>query len=102
MHMHKATYITLLVGGVTLAVLGIRELNIFASNVPMVVTFSPRGTATWMLALGVAMSVIGVVGLVSELGGFKTSASQEIPLQREVKGATIHFVPRHARDKKVA
>ena len=57
----RAIGIALLVGGVILLVFGLNAADSFASDVSEVVTGSPTDRSMWMIVLG---SAVGVAGLV--------------------------------------
>ena len=69
--MYKAISLALLVAGVALAIVGISAAHSLASDISRFFTGSPTDKAIWMLIGGVALFVVGLVGL---LRGTKATA----------------------------
>jgi hypothetical protein len=60
--MNKLVSLALLVGGITLIVVGINATNSFNSDVSRFFTGSPTDKAIWMLIGGVVAAAIGLAG----------------------------------------
>jgi hypothetical protein len=69
--MYKVIALVLLVGGVALVILGINASQSLASDLSRFFTGSPTDKAIWMLLGGVALFIVGLVGL---LRGSKATA----------------------------
>jgi purine-cytosine permease-like protein len=69
--MNKAISLALLVGGIALVIVGINAADSLASDISRFFTGSPTDKAVWMLIGGVALSIVGLVGL---LRGTKATA----------------------------
>lgn len=61
--MNKAISFGLVAGGILLIVLGINASNSLSSDISRFFTGSPTDKAVWLLAGGVLMAVIGLMGL---------------------------------------
>jgi zinc transporter ZupT len=61
--MNRAFSFALLAGGIILIVLGINASNALSSDISRFFTGSPTDKAVWLLAGGVLMAVIGLMGL---------------------------------------
>ena len=61
--MNRAFSFALLAGGIILIVLGINASNALSSDISRFFTGSPPDKAVWLLAGGVLMAVIGLMGL---------------------------------------
>lgn len=62
--MYKAISAALLLGGVALLVFGNNAMNSFSSDIARIFTGAPTDKAVWMLAGGLVMTVVGLVGLI--------------------------------------
>ncbi|HMJ88249.1 MAG TPA: DUF3185 family protein [Candidatus Acidoferrum sp.] len=62
--MNREIAITLLVGGIVLAIFGISAADSFSSEVSRFFTGNPTDKAMWMLIGGVAAVVVGTFGLM--------------------------------------
>ncbi len=62
--MEKVLFLALLIGGVVLVIFGINASQSFASDVSRFFTGNPTDKAVWMLIGGIAMFVVGLVGLL--------------------------------------
>lgn len=63
MNMTKLVFLTLLIGGVALTVLGAQAMNSFSSDVSRFFTGAPTDKAVWMLIGGVVAAAGGLAGL---------------------------------------
>lgn len=61
--MNRAFSFALLAGGILLIVLGINASNALSSDISRFFTGSPTDKAVWLLAGGVLMALIGLMGL---------------------------------------
>jgi hypothetical protein len=61
--MNRAISFGLVAGGILLIVLGINASNSLSSDISRFFTGSPTDKAVWLLAGGVLMAVIGLMGL---------------------------------------
>jgi zinc transporter ZupT len=61
--MNRAFSFALLAGGILLIVFGINASNALSSDISRFFTGSPTDKAVWLLAGGVLMAVIGLMGL---------------------------------------
>ena len=62
--MNKIVSLALLIGGVTLMIIGINATNSFSSDVSRFFTGSPTDKAIWMLIGGIVATVIGLTGIL--------------------------------------
>ncbi len=62
--MYKGLFLALLIGGIVLVIFGINASQSFASDVSRFFTGNPTDKAVWMLIGGIAMFVVGLVGLL--------------------------------------
>ena len=62
--MHKAVALALLAGGILLLIFGVSAAQSFGSDLSRFFTGAPTDKAIWMLVGGVAVSIVGVVGLL--------------------------------------
>jgi len=69
--MYKAFSLALLVAGVALVIFGIGASHSLGSDISRFFTGSPTDKAIWMLIGGVALSIVGLAGL---LRGSKATA----------------------------
>jgi hypothetical protein len=58
--MNKIASIALLIGGVTLMIIGISATNSFSSDVSRFFTGSPTDKAVWMLIGGIVAAAVGL------------------------------------------
>lgn len=61
--MNKTVSIVLLVIGIMLAGFGIAEADSFSSSVSEFFTGTPTDKAIWMMIAGVALAIVGLVGV---------------------------------------
>ena len=61
--MNKAVALALLAGGILLIIFGVSAAQSFSSDLSRFFTGAPTDKAIWMLVGGVAVSIVGVVGL---------------------------------------
>ena len=61
--MNKAVSLAMLAGGILLLILGINAYDSSSSDISRFFTGSATDKSIWMLVGGVAMSVLGLVGL---------------------------------------
>jgi hypothetical protein len=62
--MNKAISLAILAGGILLLVFGVSASNSVSSDISRVFTDAPTDKAIWMLVGGVAVTIIGLVGLL--------------------------------------
>ncbi len=61
---YKVLFLALTIGGIVLTIFGINASQSFASDVSRFFTGNPTDKAVWMLIGGIAMFVVGLVGLL--------------------------------------
>ena len=61
--MNKPVALALLAGGILLIIFGVSAVQSFSSDMSRFFTGAPTDKAIWMLVGGVAVSIVGVVGL---------------------------------------
>jgi len=62
--MDKTISLAILAGGILLLIFGVNASNSVSSDISRVFTDAPTDKAIWMLVGGVAVTIIGLVGLV--------------------------------------
>jgi divalent metal cation (Fe/Co/Zn/Cd) transporter len=62
--MDKAISLAILAAGILLVIFGISASNSISSDISRVFTDAPTDKAIWMLVGGVAVTIIGLVGLL--------------------------------------
>lgn len=62
--MNKGIALTLLIGGIVLAIFGISAADSFSSDVSRFFTGNPTDKAMWMLIGGIVAAVVGLFGMV--------------------------------------
>ena len=65
--MDKAISLAILAGGILLVVFGVSASNSVSSDISRIFTDAPTDKAIWMLVGGVAVTIIGLVGLLRGL-----------------------------------
>lgn len=65
--MDKAISLAILAAGILLVVFGINASNSISSDISRVFTDAPTDKAIWMVVGGVAVTIIGLVGLLRGL-----------------------------------
>jgi hypothetical protein len=66
MNTFKMVSVALLAGGILLLFLGVSASNSFSSDVSRFFTGSVTNKALWLLVGGAAVSIVGLVGLMSK------------------------------------
>jgi hypothetical protein len=65
--MDKTISLAILAGGILLLIFGVSASNSVSSDISRVFTDAPTDKAIWMLVGGVAVTIIGLVGLLRGL-----------------------------------
>jgi uncharacterized membrane protein YidH (DUF202 family) len=65
--MDKTISLAILAGGILLLIFGVNASNSVSSDISRVFTDAPTDKAIWMLVGGVAVTIIGLVGLLRGL-----------------------------------